>query len=87
MHSNFLKPGALWRKEKGSHGHTNGATQMAGMQIVRFRICFLKGHHRPVEVVRAAVRVVGAAEEGREGSWQCDPSSDLGGGGRGVDLD
>jgi hypothetical protein len=35
-------------------------TLMAGVQIVRFRICFLKGHHQPVRVVGAAVRVVGA---------------------------
>ena len=36
-----------------------GVTQMAGVQIVRFRICFLEEHHQPMEVVGAAVRVVG----------------------------
>jgi hypothetical protein len=35
-------------------------SQMAGVQIVRFRTCFLKGHRQPVRVVGAAARVVGA---------------------------
>ena len=34
-------------------------TKMTGVQIVRFRVCFLEGHRQPMEVVGAAVRVVG----------------------------
>ena len=34
-------------------------TQMAGVQIVRFRVFFLERHHQPMEVMGAAVRVVG----------------------------
>ena len=33
-------------------------TQMAGVQIVRFRVCSLEGHHQPMDVVWAAVRVM-----------------------------
>lgn len=46
---------ARGQSRKSRFSATNGR-----VQIVRFRICFLKGHHQPVRVVGAAVQVVGA---------------------------